>query len=283
MPLNLDAPKEHRIEGHGGLMLRVLEYGPGDGVPLLLCHCTGTFARIWEPVIARLGGGYRVIAVDSRGQGDSEQPLDREAYVWEYSGRDLHAVIDVLRLGSGVLAAGHSAGAAHVAYAEMLRPGTFRKVALMDAIIGPRELFSGERPLATLVRRRRNTFESLDAARERLGSKPPMNTWTNETLECYLAHAFHTQSDGTLVLKCPGDVEAWMYEHGGACDVFERLGELQFDALVVAGADSYGVSLATAQAERLPHARYTEVPGAGHFIPQEKPEAVAGLLGEFLR
>lgn len=278
----METPGQHHIAGHGGVGIRVLEYGPAAGVPLLLCHCTGTFARIWEPVIARLGAGYRVLAIDSRGQGDSDQPLDRDAYVWANSGRDVLAVIDALALGHGLLAAGHSGGAAHLAYAEMLRPGTFRKVVLMDAIIGPREVFPGESPLAALVRRRKNTFENLDTARARLRSKPPMNTWTPETLETYLAHAFRTQADGTLVLKCPGDVEAWMYEHGGACDVFERLGELQFEALVVAGAEGYGVDLATGQAERLPHARYVAVPGAGHFIPQEQPDAVAGLLREFL-
>ena len=267
----------HRVAGHAGVEIAVHEYA-GAGPPLVLCHCTGTLARIWEPVIAALHGAYQIYALDTRGHGDSAQPLERGAYAWENSGRDLLAVLGALGLGPDVRAVGHSAGAAHIAYAEMLAPGAFSKCILIEAIVGPRVAFQGENPLAVSARRRRNVFESVHAARERLGSKPPMNTWTPETLDAYITHGLRVLPDGQVALRCPGEVEAWMYEQGGACDVYERLEELQFETIVLAGGESNVRALAELQAERLPHARLEIWDGVSHFVPQERPDEVAGLI-----
>ena len=275
-------PRTLRVPSFDGLSINVVDYG-GAGPTLLLSHCTGTFARIWDPVVARLDGRFHVYAVDSRGQGDSEQPQDFNAYPWINSGRDLLAVIDALALGPGIFAAGHSAGGAHVGYAELIRPGAFARVMLIDAIIGPAELFAGENRLAEISRRRRNTFESLGVARERLGGKPPMGHWVPEALEAYLANAFRVQDDGQLVLKCPGPVEAWMYEHGGACDLFERLSDLTAPTLVIAGGDSYVAALAEMQFHRLPDAKHIALENVGHFIPQEDPDATARLIMEWFK
>lgn len=275
--------REHVIAGDGGVAIAVDEYA-GAGPPLVLCHCTGTLGRIWGPVIRELHGAFHLFTVDTRGHGRSAKPGargaagNREDYAWIQSGRDLLAVLDALGLGQGARAVGHSAGAAHIAYAEMLRPGTFARTILIEAIIGPRIAFQGENPLAVSARRRRNVFESVHAARERLGSKPPMSRWTPEVLNAYIEHGLQASADGQVELRCPGEIEAWMYEQGGACDVFERLEELKFTALLLAGGDSNVRALAELQAERLPHARLEVWEGVSHFVPQERPAEVAALI-----
>lgn len=275
------SPTPRRIKGHDGVHLNVWDYG-GNGLPLLLCHCTGTVARTWDPVVARLGDAFHVYAIDSRGHGDSDQPRIREAYEWALSGYDLLAVIEVLKLPTPVVAAGHSGGGAHIAYAEMFQPGMFSRVVLIEPIIGPREFFSSPSPLAAIARRRVNIFESRDAARHRFAAKPPMNRWHPEALEAYVQHGLTALPDGRAVLKLPGDIEAWVYDLGGACDVYDRLHELKFEALLAAGGDSYGVTLVTNQAERLPRAVLRLIHGAHHFLPQERPAEVAGLLRDWL-
>lgn len=275
------SPKEFRVPGHEGLQINVVDYG-GEGPSLVLCHCTGTFARIWDPIVARLGEGFHIYAIDARGQGESEQPDDSDAYAWINSGRDLLAVIDALGLGRGIYAVGHSAGAAHIGYAEWLQPGTFSKAILIDPIIGPREAFAGESPLAASARRRRDAFENLESARERLGSKPPMLHWTPDTFEAYLANAFRTHEDGKLVLKCPGTREAWVYEHGGASDLFEDLGALDLPLLIVTAENSNVRMLAEWQAQRLRNARLETLPKVSHFIPQEAPDETVCLIREWL-
>lgn len=271
-PLN---PARLTISGAEGLALNVWDYG-GDGPPLLLCHCTGTLGRIWDPVVRLLHGRYRCIAPDTRGQGDSEAPADRAGYAWRLSGQDLLHIVDALTLGTPLLAAGHSAGGAHIAYAEHYRPGIFDRVLLIDSIIGPGHFFDEDNsPLAHLVRKRINIFPDLDTARQRFRSKPPMNTWVPEAVEAYLAHGLRQRPDGQWELKCPGDREAWFYELGGASDVFEELDRMPVKTRILAGEESDTRGLAQLQHERLPHAQLTMIPNAGHFLVQEMPERIA--------
>lgn len=274
-------PQAIKVPGHGDTLLHVW-YHDGDGPPLLLTHCTGTHARVWDPVIAALDGAFRVYAVDTRGHGRSGQPQEREAYTWPHSGADLLAVIDAIGLPPGLRAAGHSAGGAHLAYAEARRPGTFGRVALFDPIIGPRQVFDRPNPLAESARRRRNTFETLEDARTRYRAKPPMRAWDEAAFEAYLAHAFRPHPGAGIELRLPGPIEAWCYEHGGACDLYETPEALAFDALVVSGADSNVLPLAEHLATRLPTARLEVLPGTGHFIPQERPAESARVIRDWL-
>lgn len=279
MPLARD-PKAITVTGYGGVDLNVWDYG-GLGEPLLLVHCTGTLGRIWDVVVAELGDRFRVLAPDTRGQGDSQAPEQRRDYLWDFSGQDLLAVMEHFDLPRGIGAVGHSAGGAHVGYAERRLPGIFGKVMLIDAIIADRKFFLDENPLAEKVRKRINEFESLDAARERLSSKPPMMHWVGGALDSYLVHAFEPMEGGGYRLKCPGARESWFYELGGASDLFDTLDTLQFDACVVTGENSYVAPWVAAQQARLAKAKLEVLPGAGHFIPQEKPVETAALITEW--
>ncbi len=271
-------PVRRSISGEDGITINVWDYG-GDGPNLLLCHCTGTLARIWDPVVRALAGRFRCIAPDTRGQGDSATPSERSGYAWKLSGLDLLHLVDTLKLEAPLLAAGHSAGGAHVAYAEHYRPGVFERVLLIDSIIGPGQFFDEENnPLAHLVRKRINVFPDLNTARERFRSKPPMKTWVPEAVEAYLAHGLRERPDGQWELKCPGDREAWFYELGGASDVFEELDQMPVKTTLLAGDESDTRALAQLQHERLPHAELRMVAGAGHFIVQEMPELVASEI-----
>lgn len=270
-------PQAVNIIGHGGIRLNAWDYG-GEGTPLLFAHCTGTFGRIWDPVVAELEDAYRVIAPDTRGQGDSEAPPHREGCRWELSGHDLLAILDHFGFSRGIGAVGHSAGGAHVAYVEHLSPGTITRALLIDAVIADPALFQGENGLAVKVARRKNTFESREAARARLTGKPPMQHWVPDAVEAYLAHAFRTDANGHCHLKCPGTREAWYYEHGGAPDIYNALESLTFQAMLVTGDKSYAGPWIEAQHARLPRSRVVVVPDAGHFIPQEKPAETAALI-----
>lgn len=272
-------PVQHIILAEDAQQISVWDYA-GNGPDLLLCHCTGGLARMWDPVAGVLSQSFRVLAVDTRGHGDSPLPASREACDWIHSGHDLFAVLEHFAVQPGALAAGHSAGGAHVAFAEYLKPGTFSRVALIDAIIGPRVAFENrESPLVEGARHRRNVFDSIEDARERLGGKPPMSRWDARVLDLYLQHGFVTGADGAARLKLPGDWEADFYEYGGACEVFEHLDQLTPETLVMTAEKSVHIrQLAAAQCEGLPRAVFADVPAATHFIPQERPEVVADLL-----
>lgn len=217
-------------------------------------------------------------AWDARGHGDSDRPLYPAAYAWDGFSADLLAVLDALNMTKGVLAVGHSGGAATVVHAELTHPGRFSRVVLLDAIIAPAVFFPTAKPLAVASRRRIHEFASRQAALERLGGKPPMNRWAPEVLDAYLDYGFSRDEAGKLHLKCPGEIEALVYESGGLVDVYGRLGEVNTRALMVTGTQSYMLEHVRDQHQRLPNAELVELPETGHFIPQERPEACAELV-----
>lgn len=269
------------VYGHGGVRLNLWDYG-GEGTPILLLHCTGGCGRLWDPIAKRLRKPYRVYALDTRGHGDSEKPKERAAYEWRLSGLDLLSVVEGLGYGSALIPIGHSGGGAHIAYAEWLRPGTFARSVLIDAIVGPRAFFSGESVLARTARRRARVFHSRQAALERFTAKAPMNVWTRETVDAYVTYGLEECEENWVALKCPPMAEAWMYEMGGACEVFEHVHELKMQTLLVTGARSGVKPLVLEQYQRLPQALMYEMAATGHFIPQERPDALAGLLCSWL-
>ena len=274
-------PTAVRVDGYEGVRINVWDYG-GEGPALMLAHCTGTHGRIWDPLVPALLARFHVYAYDTRGHGDSDKPRDPKSYRWDHSGMDLLAVIDALGLGAGVLAAGHSAGAAHICYAEMRRPGTFSRAVLLDPIIGPAETFRGPNPMAEKSRRRRNEFDNHDVAVRRFASKPPMNAWAPEALEAYVRFGTFEQADGRIRLKCPGEIEAAVYEGGGTSEVYEHLGELKLHVTLVVAENSHVRTLAELQRERFSSVDFKLIGDCSHFIPQEKPDEIAALILEAL-
>lgn len=59
----------------GGVVLHYRLSGVGDRVPVVFINSLGTDARIWDAVIANLGGQYRIVQYDKRGHGLSDAPI----------------------------------------------------------------------------------------------------------------------------------------------------------------------------------------------------------------
>jgi pimeloyl-ACP methyl ester carboxylesterase len=229
-------------------------------------------------VVPALLPHFHVYASDTRGHGDSDQPQDPEAYWWYKSGQDMLHVIEAVSGGGAVRAVGHSAGAAHLCYVAIHRPGCIDGAVLIDPIIGPPNVFGDKNPLEEPARRRRNVFDDREAAKARYASKLPMNAWAADVLDAYVLHGFRDQPDGTVALKCPGTIEAEVYARGGMSEIFDRLGEINFPVELVTADGSDVRRLAEMQRERFKNVRFHLVPGASHFIPQEKPAEIAALI-----
>ncbi len=270
-------PTPRDLPGHNAVSIRVWDYG-GHGPPLMLAHCTGTVSRVWDPLVPPLLERFHVYAHDTRGHGDSGKPRGPGAYTWINTGHDLNAVIDALGLARPILGVGHSAGAAQIAYAEWLRPGTFSRVVLIDPIIGPAEFFRADNPLAELARRRRDVFESRDAARARWASRPPLGDWDPRALDAYVNFGLRDREDGRVELKCPRDIEADTFAHSGSTDLYDHLGDLDFDVTLVTSDNSNVRHLAQLQRPRYRRCQYIELHGPSHFIPQEVPDEVARIV-----
>jgi pimeloyl-ACP methyl ester carboxylesterase len=84
-------------------------------------------------------------------------------------------------------------------------------------------------------------------------------------------------------LAYPPDWEARIYT-AVPDDVWRELPQLQTPLLVIHGAesDTFFPDAARELQRRLPHAQLRAVPGAGHLVPLEQPEAVAAATLAFL-
>ncbi|HET6938283.1 MAG TPA: alpha/beta hydrolase [Nocardioides sp.] len=90
----------HTVPGGDGLALHVREWGPPDGRPVLLIHGWSGNHMCWRhQVDGALVDEFRVVALDLRGHGMSDRPLDagryQDARLWA---ADIAAVIGQLNL-----------------------------------------------------------------------------------------------------------------------------------------------------------------------------------------
>lgn len=79
----------------GEVTLRVVEQGPGDGMPVLMLHGWPDSARLWRHQLDPLAGaGLRLLALDQRGFGGSSRPSEVAAYTMSNQIADALAVLD---------------------------------------------------------------------------------------------------------------------------------------------------------------------------------------------
>lgn len=261
--------------------------GPSDKPPLLLVHPTGLCAGTWAQLAAGFTADRRVIGFDLRGHGASSKPTDREAYDWERFGDDCRAVLEHLDVGP-VDALGHSCGGATIVLAASRAPELFGRLVLVEPIVPPpvpaETAASGTNPMAEGARRRRTEFASRGEMRARFAAKPPMSAWHPSVLDSYIDWGSTETSEGTRVLLCPGEIEAFVYEHSTGHRGWAALCELAAPTLVICGGDGVPLPLQywRAVTERIPDAELETLDGLGHFAPQQDPAAVAASARRFL-
>lgn len=96
----------------GELIFDVIDRGPADGQPVLLLHGFPQFNTSWEPVMDRLvAQGYRCVAPNQRGYSPRARPPRRRDYVVDELVADVLALIDEIGAPK-VHLVGHDLGAA---------------------------------------------------------------------------------------------------------------------------------------------------------------------------
>ncbi|WP_235508261.1 alpha/beta fold hydrolase [Agromyces sp. Soil535] len=134
-------------ESHDGVLIayRVHSSGEADAAspPVLLVHGFASNASVtWEGTgwVQALSSAHRsVITVDLRGHGESDKPIDADAYAPERLGGDLLAVLDSAGVDQ-VDVIGYSMGNRVVSGFATLAPERVRRVVIGGA--GPIELFA---------------------------------------------------------------------------------------------------------------------------------------------
>jgi pimeloyl-ACP methyl ester carboxylesterase len=232
-----------------------------------LAHATSFCAGVWRPVIAGLAGLDNV-AWDFAGHGNGphlDRPVD-----WSVFGSQ---VLEETQPGG--VGVGHSMGGAALVMAQLADPGRFRALLLIEPIIYPGPYERREHRLSAEAIDRRDDFETRDDAMLFFSSRPAFAGWDPAAIEGYVDCGL--AGEDRLSLACRPEVEADVYRGSNAHETWERLDEVRVPVLLLSGEQSETVppELTRAQASRFASAGFEIVPGAGHFLPMEKPEIVA--------
>jgi pimeloyl-ACP methyl ester carboxylesterase len=139
MQTRASTPTDLSVPGDG-IRLHARDWG-GSGQAVVLLHGLASNARIWDGVAPRLtGAGLRVVALDQRGHGASDQP--DSGYDFGTLVRDLDAALAGLDLERPLLV-GHSWGANVALQRAAGRPGTLAGLALVDGALAGVSAWAG--------------------------------------------------------------------------------------------------------------------------------------------
>jgi len=126
----------HRTVETNGIRMHVAEQGEGPLV--LMCHGFPESWYSWRHQLPALAeAGFRAVAPDMRGYGQTDQPREIDQYTLLHSIGDMVGLLDALGA-EGAVIAGHDWGAPLAWAAAVLRPDRFRGVIALSGPFGPR-------------------------------------------------------------------------------------------------------------------------------------------------
>ena len=147
---------QHRVVETNRIRMHVAEQGTGPLV--LLCHGFPESWYSWRHQIGALAGaGFRAVAPDMRGYGQTEAPAEIERYTLLDLVGDLVGLLDALGAESAVIA-GHDWGAPVAWHSALLRPDRFRAIIALSVPFRPR---GNTRPTSVMPQTAAATFYQL--------------------------------------------------------------------------------------------------------------------------
>jgi pimeloyl-ACP methyl ester carboxylesterase len=279
-----------RITSADGTVLHAEAFGPEDGLPVVLAHGWTESLQYWIYQIRALSErGFRVIAYDHRGHGDSE-PAAGDDYSIERFGEDLEAVLsEVVPRGQRAVVAGHSLGAmAIAAWAE--HHEVERRVgaaALINTGVGDLVAEHLVLPVPGVAQAINRTL-SIHGF---LGNRAPLPRFSTPLTAAALRYlAFGPAATPAqvafferMLIACPPDVRANVGMAMSELELHDALPRLTVPTIVIAGELDRMTPPAHARriAEMLPSLKRLEVlDDTGHMAPLERPDAVIDALAE---
>ncbi len=272
--LDVGDARRVRLPVAGG-RLAALQSGPDDGAAVLLAPGFTGSKEDFAPILRPLAhAGFRVMAVDQRGQYESPGWGDPAAYSLTALGADLAAAAD--QLGDRVHLLGHSFGGLVARAAVLAYPGRFASLVLVDS--GPAGIDGGRRRRIELLRPvlAERGMLGIYEEMQRIAEREPGYTPPPPRLARFLRARFLASDPAGLL----GMGDALVAEP----DRVDELRRAGLPLLVITGVDDDAWPPETqAQMARRLGARHAVIADAAHSPAVENPAATAQALIEFWR
>jgi pimeloyl-ACP methyl ester carboxylesterase len=223
-----------------GVDIAYIDEGSGD--PVLLIHGFASNVNTnwvdtgWVKTLT--GAGYRVVAYDNRGHGQSAKLYDLEAYGAPIMAEDARRLLDHLGIARAHII-GYSMGARIAAFLAMAHPARVRSLVFGGLGLNMVRGVAGTGPVA----------HALEAA--------SIDEVTNPTARTFRAFAEQTKSDLKALAACIRSSRAPI--------TAAALGTLRCPVLIVVGERDVIGGSAAKLAELIPGARGIELAGRDHM------------------
>jgi len=240
----------------------------GSGDPVVLVHAFSVDRRMWAPQIAALERRFRVIRYDQRAHGNSAAPADPYA-----PHEDLASVLDALGVQRAALV-GLSAGATLAIDFAIAHPDRVTRLVLASPGLNG---YVPSPPLTWTA----PVFQAAGAGDAESAAK----LWAETPIMATHGSAVTAATVKSLVMS---NVRLWTYRTNPARPLtppaIARLGEIKSPTLVILGdrdlphiKETAGLLVAGVGGARL-----ITVPGAGHLVNLDAPDAFNNAVEGFL-
>ena len=269
--------------GADGVTIRGDAWGPEDGPIVLLQHGGGQTRHAWKGAGETLGAaGYRAVAFDARGHGDSDWSHDG-IYGNDENVRDLLAVVKALG-GSAPILVGASMGGGTSLVA--IGDGHLQAAALVLVDMAPKIEPEGSRKIREFMDQKPEGFDTLEEVAEAIANyqphrKRPRNLdglAKNIRLAPDGKYRWHWDPRFRRRSITPEEMRA-RTRHMEECAA-----NLTVPTLLVRGGLSDVLDEAGAQAflKLVPHAEYVNVTDAAHMVAGDRNDIFATAVIDFL-
>lgn len=294
--------KQVRVTLANGIELDVVDVGPRDGPVLIFLHGFPDSHRTWRHQIAHLSGAYRCIAPDQRGYRGSSKPQGVENYTPDKLIEDVFLLADALGVGPFTVV-GHDWGGAIAWGVAILGQmnGRVTRAVVANAphpVIFPRLLYTNPQQRAASQYFRVFRDPASDALVEQFGlvgvllkafGEMPENPRMDPAERAALLEDYANREAAIAMLNwyraSPMDVPPIdaPYEIPAGWQP-PALPRLTIPTLVIWAMDDFALPPANLEGldELIDDLTLVQVPGSGHFVQWEAPEAVNAALDAFL-
>lgn len=263
------------VERPDGTRLRVVSAGSGPTV--VLAHDFSVNLASWSLVWPRLlERGYRVVAFDLRGHGQSM--AGRDGGGSRPMAGDLLAVLEAVDAHDAVLV-GHSAGGFVALRAVLDQPGVAARVAGVVLVSS----FAGD-----LMERAGLMKFQLPAVRFGLPQRASANRLVGTVIASRLCGPHPSPALVELVRETLVDLDAGEQQIVLAAateSMYAQIDDVAVPAVVITGTHDRVVPSGHAArlADGIPKARLVRLDGVGHVVPWEAPDAVVAAVESLVR
>src|SRR5450432_2346299 len=256
----------------------------GSGPAVVLLHGYGETGDMWAPLAVDLARDHTVIVPDLRGLGLSSKPAS--GFDKKTQAEDVAGVMTALGVQQADVVA-HDIGNMVAFQFAAQHPDRMRKLVLIDAPVpgvGPWEEIL-KNPLLWHFRFGGPDMERLVKGRERIYLDRFWNEFSADPKNFDEASRVHYAKLYARPLAMHDGFEQFHAFDQDVIDnkVFLAKGPLTMPVLAIGGEKSFGPMMATVARAAATNVQGAVIPGSGHWLMEEQPQATVAVIVEFLQ